>query len=226
MAEKHADALVTLGIRPLGAVTSYGYIQRGERVEHGVYQVRKFTEKPNQGEALKYIASGEYYWNSGMFVWRADTILTQLRKHLPQSFGGISEIADAWNTPAKKEKLERLYPTLMRISIDFAVMERAEKVLVVEMGCNWVDVGSWPAMESVIHADNDGNVNACSRTLHLASRGNIVVSEEEHLIATIGVDDLVIIHSRDATLICTKRDAQSIKELVGYVREKFGNEYV
>lgn len=226
MAEKHADALVTLGIRPLGAVTSYGYIQRGDRMEPGVYQVKKFTEKPNQGEAMKYVASGEYYWNSGMFAWRADTILPQLRKHLPQSYGGICEIADAWDDPSRKEKINRLYPTLMRISIDFAVMERAEHVLVVELGCNWVDVGSWPAMESVIHADDDGNVNACPRTLHLASRGNIVVSEDEHLIATIGVDDLVIIHSRDATLICTKRDAQSIKELVANVREKFGEAYI
>lgn len=226
MAEEHAESLVTLGIRPAGPVTSYGYIARGDRVADGVYRVRKFTEKPNQAEAMKYVASGEYYWNSGMFAWRAGTILNQLKKHLPQSHAAIREIAGAWKTPARQQKLEELYPTLMRISIDFAVMERAEHVLVVEMNCNWVDVGSWPAMESVIHADNDGNVNACPRTFHLASRGNIIVSEDNHLIATIGVDDLVIIHSPDATLICTKRDAHSIKELVAGIRQQFGEEYV
>lgn len=226
MAESNSDALVTLGIRPAGPITSYGYIARGDRVADGVYMVRRFTEKPNQSEAMKYVASGEYYWNSGMFAWRASTILGQLKKHLPQSYASIAEIAAAWNTPERQAKLEQLYPTLMRISIDFAVMERAEKVLVVEMNCNWVDVGSWPAMETVIQADNDGNVNACTRAFHLASRGNIIVSEDDHLIATIGVDDLVIIHSPDATLICTKRDAHSIKELVTNIRQQFGEQYV
>ena len=113
----------------------------------------------------------------------------------------------------------------MRISIDFAVMERADRVLVVEMGCHWVDVGSWPAIESVIQADGEGNVAACGRAIHLGSRGNIVVCEDNHLIATIGVDDLVIVHSPDATLICTRRDAAGIKELVGNVRQRYGDEY-
>jgi mannose-1-phosphate guanylyltransferase len=104
-------------------------------------------------------------------------------------------------------------------------MERADRVLVVEMGCHWVDVGSWPAIESVVHADQDGNVSACPRVLHLGSRGNIVVSEDKHLIATIGVDDLVIVHSPDATLICTRRDTQGIKELADMIRQQFGEEY-
>jgi len=106
------------------------------------------------------------------------------------------------------------------------VMERAEKVFVVEMDCHWVDVGSWPAIESVINADADGNVSACKRAVHLGSRGNIVVSEDNHLIATIGVDDLVIIHSNDATLICKKRDSQGIKELVDNISQEYGKEYL
>jgi mannose-1-phosphate guanylyltransferase len=113
----------------------------------------------------------------------------------------------------------------MKISIDFAVMEHAKKVLLVELGCHWVDVGSWPAIESVIEADEDGNVGVCEHSIHLGSRGNIVVSEQDHLIATIGVDDLVIVHSPDATLICKRRDAQGIKELVDNVRSKYGNKY-
>ena len=138
----------------------------------------------------------------------------------------MCEIADAWPTDRRRQKVEGLYPTLKKISIDFAVMERAEKVLVVEMECHWVDVGSWPAMESVVQADADGNVSACSSVIHLDSRGNVVVAEEDHLIATIGLDDLVIIHSPDATLVCPKRDAARIKELVNNIRETLGDKYL
>ena len=225
MAEENADALVTLGIRPTRPDTNYGYIARRSRIKDDVYEVRKFTEKPTMASAMKYLASGEYYWNSGMFVWRATAILDQLARHLPQTYEAVREIATAWATESRQQVLERLYPDLMRISIDFAVLERAERVLVVEMDCHWVDVGSWPAIEGVIGADADGNVNACSDVIHLGSRGNVVVSEEKHLIATVGVDDLVIVHSPDATLVCTKRDASAIKELLDDVRREHGEKY-
>jgi len=224
-AEQNADALVTLGIRPSRPDTNYGYIHRGERLSEGLYGVEQFIEKPNVASAMKYLSTGEYYWNSGMFAWRASTILNQIKKHLPQSHASIMEIAAAWKSDARDAKLQGIYPGLMRISIDFAVMERADRVLVVEMECQWVDVGSWPAIESVVHADQDGNVSACPRVLHLGSRGNIVVSEEKHLIATIGVDDLVIVHAPDATLICTRRDTQGMKELADMIRQQFGEEY-
>jgi mannose-1-phosphate guanylyltransferase len=225
-AEKHGDALVTMGVKPTRPDTNYGYVRRGERISDGVFKVVKFTEKPKMASAIKYLDSGEYYWNSGMFAWRASTILEQINMQLPASYASICEIAEAWDKEDRQQRLESLYPNLMKISIDFAVMERAEHVLVVEMDCHWVDVGSWPAIESVIHADGDGNVSACGRAVHLGSRGNIVVCEDEHLIATIGVDDLVIVHSPDATLVCTRRDAQSIKELVDNVQGEFGEEYV
>ncbi len=225
-AEREEDALVTMGIRPTRADTNYGYVWRGRRVVEGVFEVKKFTEKPNVAKAMKYVASGEYYWNSGMFTWRASAILAQLKKHLPQSYDAIARIADAWTTEDRTATIESLYPKLMKISVDFAVMERADRVLVVEMSCHWVDVGSWPAIESIINSDDDGNVSACSEVIHLGSRGNIVVSEEKHLIATIGVDDLVIVHSPDATLICKKRDATGIKELVDNVRREFGEQYL
>ncbi len=225
-AEQQPDALVTMGIRPTRPDTNYGYIWRGQRVAEGVSEVKKFTEKPNVAKAMKYLSSGKYLWNSGMFTWGARTILSQLKKHLPQSYDSISEIAGAWHTEERQQKLESLYPGLMKISIDFAVLERADRVLVVEMDCHWVDVGSWPAIESVVNADADGNVSACSHVVHLGSRGNIVVSEGKHLIATIGVDDLVIVHSPDATLICTKRDAAGVKELVDNVRSEYGKEYM
>jgi len=225
IAEENAGALVTLGVRPTRPDTGYGYIHRGTRFQEGVYEVEEFIEKPSYASTTKYLSSGEYYWNSGMFCWRATAILDQLKKHLPQSHGALTEIAKAWRTDERQTKLQSIYPKLMRISIDFAVMERAEHVLVVELNCEWVDVGSWPALDAVLQVDGDGNVSACSHAIHLGSRGNIVVSEDKHLIATIGVDDLVIVHSPNATLICTRRDAQAIKELVDNVRQQFGEEF-
>ena len=226
IAEQNSDALVTFGVRPTRADTNYGYIKRGKRMADGVYEVEKFTEKPSIASAAKYLSSGEYYWNSGIFAWRASTILRQLAKHLPQSHTAITEIASAWRTPDRQAKLSAVYPSLMRISIDFAVMERADRVIVVELNCHWVDIGSWPAMESVLQADADGNIAAAGHVIHLGSRGNIVVCVDDHLIATIGVDDLVIVHSPDATLICTKRDAQAIKELVDNVAKNHGDRYL
>ncbi|MFQ5461288.1 MAG: mannose-1-phosphate guanylyltransferase [Phycisphaerae bacterium] len=225
-AEQHPDALVTMGIRPTRPDTNYGYVRRGAQISDGVFDVEKFTEKPSVAAAMKYVSTGKYYWNSGMFAWRAATILKQLKQHLPPSYEAVEKIAQAWGTDQREEVLNREYPPLMKISVDFAIMEKAERVLVVEMGCHWVDVGSWPALESVVEADADGNVSACKRVMHLGSRGNVVVSEEDHLIATIGVDDLVIVHSPDATIICTKRDAQCIRELVNNIGEQFGEEYL
>ncbi|MCO6437364.1 MAG: mannose-1-phosphate guanylyltransferase [Phycisphaerae bacterium] len=224
-AEEHADHLVTIGVRPTRPDTNYGYIRRGEHVTRDVYRVSRFAEKPDMASAMKYLASGDYYWNSGMFFWRVGTILGQLDKHLPQTAGPVREIARAWQTAERDRLLHDLYPKLMKISIDFAIMERAKQVLVVEMACHWVDLGSWPALETVLAADAESNVSNGPNVIHLASRGNIVVSEQDHLIATIGVDDLVIVHSADATLVCTKRDVANIRELVDEVRKKHGEGY-
>ncbi len=226
VAEERPDALVTMGITPTRADTNYGYVRRGARIADGVFEVERFTEKPESAQAKEYLASGQYYWNSGMFVWRAQTILDQLENHLPDSHAGIMEIAAAWSTDQRKAKLNRIYPTLEKISIDFAVMERAERVLIVEMDCKWLDVGAWPAMEAIFEADTDGHVSVCGKAIHHASTGNIAVSQEDHLIATLGVDDLIIVHSSDATLVCSKREVHRLKELVEKVKEEFGEQYL
>ncbi len=132
-----------------------------------------------------------------------------------------SEIAADWDTPRRGAKLEAVYPHLPKISIDFAVMEKAPRVLVLEMDCKWVDLGSWAALEGVIDADADGNVIAAPRTVTLNARNNVLVSEDDHLIAAFGVEDLVVIHSADATLVCRKQDAQALKELVTKVTDRY-----
>jgi len=226
VAEKQAEVLVTMGIKPSRPDVNYGYIWRGDRLGEGTYTVRQFKEKPDAETAEEYFSSGEYYWNSGMFVWRSSTILGELKKNLPSSHDAACEIASAWATEEGRRKLERLYPDLEKISIDYAVMEHAAHVQVVELDCRWVDVGSWPALSSVIEADSDGNVSACEDVIHLDSHNTIVASEEKHLIGTIGVDDIVVIHSPDATLVCRKDDTTRIKELVEAVRAKYGEKYL
>ncbi|UCE59662.1 MAG: mannose-1-phosphate guanylyltransferase [Phycisphaerales bacterium] len=226
MAEERAHALVTMGITPTGPDTNFGYVQRGERVSDGVFRVEKFAEKPDVDTAKNYVSSGQYYWNSGMFAWRASAILSELEKNLPQCYGPICEIADAWDTGKRDQKLTSIYPELTKISIDYAVMEHAKHVLVVEMACDWIDVGSWPAMASVIQADADGNVSTCPRVTHRDSRTSIVVSEDDHLIATMGVDDLVVVRSPDATLVCRRDRTDDLKALVEEVRQKYGEQYL
>ncbi len=220
------EALVTYGIRPSSPQTGFGYVRRGEMVSDGVYVVQEFTEKPNITAATQYIASGEYYWNSGMFTWTIDTILDQIKQHLPKSYEGLTACGKAWDSPNRDSVVGRIYSELLKISIDFAVMEKAKHVLVVEMNCQWVDVGSWTALDHVVGPDEAGNVATTSHTINLGSRGNIIVADDDHLIATIGVDDLVIVHSNNATLICHKRDAQGIKELVSKVRAEYGETYL
>jgi len=227
VAEAYPDYLVTLGVRPTSPQTAYGYIERGEQRAKGVFQVLRFAEKPSLIDAKRFLADQRYYWNSGMFVWKTGTILGLLERFLPESHRSLTEIARVWDTASGGAKARELYPGLRKISIDFAVMERAENILMVEMDCEWADVGSWPALEFVIAPDAAANVNAASKVLHLGSQGNIVVCEDDkHLTATIGVQDLVIVHAGDATLICGKKDAQSLKELVGRIRNEFGDTYL
>ena len=225
MAEQYPEALVTMGIVPTRPETGYGYVQRGRRLGDGVFEVQRFTEKPCLDLAKEDVAGGDYYWNSGMFAWRADTILEQLSRHLPEAHLGVSRIADVWDSRHRQEELEAVYPELPKISIDFAVMEKAPRVLVVEMDCQWVDLGSWTALEGVISPDADGNVTAAPRTVTLDARGNVLVSEEDHLIAAFGVEDLVVVHSPDATLVCRKQDAQALKMLIEKVEETTGGRY-
>ena len=212
-AEQHPDALVTFGIAPTWPHTGLGYIHRGRAIAPGVYEVRRFREKPALDLAREYVASGEYLWNSGMFVWRASAFLAELARHVPESHEKLRRMADA---PGDREALMReLYPTLPKISVDFAILEKAARVIVVELPCEWLDVGSWTALARVLTADDDGNVRAggaAHRTLDAA--GNILVAEGDHLIAAIGVRDLVIVQGPRATLVCRKEDAERIKDLV------------
>jgi mannose-1-phosphate guanylyltransferase len=232
--ERHPDSLVTFGIVPTYGHTGLGYIHRGESLGlHGAYRVMNFREKPDKATADRFVESGRFYWNSGMFVWRCDTVLQELAIHLPIAHAGLVRISEAWGTADRQAVLQDVYARLPKISIDYAVMEPASQgkgkaqVVVVEMSVQWIDVGSWPALAETLDLDEHENATAAQTVLLLDSDGNIVVSQDPaHLVTTIGVSDMIVVHTRDATLVCPRAEAQRVKELVNKVKEKFGAKYL
>ncbi len=226
-AEKAPEALLTFGIRPTWPHTGLGYVHCGKTMQDGVHEVLGFKEKPDHQTARRYVESGQYFWNSGMFVWKVRTIRKSLEEFLPESMRKLAPVTEAIKagqdiTPL----LAKIYPTLEKISIDFAVMEKARKVMMVELKCEWLDVGSWPALESVSELDEQGNVVVAPNAFLLDSLRNIVVSENDHLLAVLGMDDCIIVHSADATLVCSKSDSQRLKDLVGLIARQYGPKYV
>ena len=227
-------ALVTFGLIPTHGHTGLGYIHRGEALtlrsgSKGAYRVQKFIEKPNKPDADRYVESGRYYWNSGMFVWRCDTVLNELAIHLPDAYAGLVKIGNAWDTPDAQAVLQANYPGLTRKSIDYAVMEPASTgkgkahVVVVEMPVQWLDVGSWPALAETLPSDDHDNTVSGGVCVLVDSFNNIVVSQDpEHLVALLGVSDMIVIHTSDATLVCPKTEDQRVKELVDKVKVKTG----
>ncbi len=241
--EQHHDLLVTFGVVPTHGHTGLGYVQRSSAIDDvdgqtGVYSVQAFKEKPDKPTADRYVESGRYYWNSGMFVWRAATVLDALKEFLPESHRGLSKIADAWGTDQQAQVVSDVYPSLPKISIDYAVLEPAsrrsgatEGVAVVELPVSWLDVGSWPALAETLDTDDADNAIDAPATALLESDANIILSRDEktpdHLIALIGVSDMVIVHTADCTLVCPKADAEKVKQLVeGPLKEKFGDRYI
>jgi mannose-1-phosphate guanylyltransferase len=235
--KEQPKALVTFGLIPTHGHTGLGYIHRGEALKlstgsTGAFRVMRFIEKPAKPDADRFVESGRYYWNSGMFVWRCDTVLGELAIHLPEAYKGLMTIGQAWDTPSAQQVLDQVYPTLTRKSIDYAVMEPASQgkgkahVVVVEMPVQWLDVGSWPALAETLPNDAQDNAVEAGMNVLIDSFNNIVISQDpDHLVALLGVSDMIVVHTEDATLVCPKTDDQRVKELVDRVKEKTGGRY-
>lgn len=212
------ECLVTLGIRPTRPETGYGYIKIGARQgavgEHEAYRVAAFTEKPPRDRAMAYLQEGGYYWNSGIFIWKASTILRALWEHMPQLMQALQPIAKAIGTDRERDAIQRVYPTLPKTSIDYGVMERAANTLVIPADFGWDDLGTWAALERVAPADENGNIIA-GRALAVDTRGSVVQSLKERLVVTFGVSDLVVVDSEDAVLVADKARVADLKAVVG-----------
>lgn len=225
-AQEHPDALLTFGVHPTWPHTGLGYIHCGKRI-NGVHEVQEFKEKPDHHTARQYTESGQHFWNSGMFVWQVGAIRRALEEFLPDSIAKLLPIGRAASEGKDlAAMLAEVYPTLEKISIDYAVMEKAHKVLMVELQCEWLDVGDWPALENVADLDEADNIVLAKNCVVLDSMRNVLVAENDHLLAVLGMDECIVVHTQDATLVCDKSDSQRLKELVALVQQMYGDEYV
>jgi len=227
MAAEHLNALITFGITPTYPAVGYGYIHRAgaltTRQGVAVYRVHGYKEKPPEKLAEEYVASGEYFWNAGIFVWRTATVLDALRQLKPAMHAAVERIADAWRTPRRDEVLRREFEAIERTSIDFAVMEHAaeagKEVLAVQATYRWDDVGSWLALERMNPQDADGNTLLATHA-GLHTRDCVIVANPGHLVATIGVDNLLIVQDGNATLVADKREEATVKHLVELLKKR------
>lgn len=229
-AAKVADRghLVTLGITPSQPETGYGYIHRGEPLpgadDRPAYRVLEFIEKPDRATAERFVASHEYYWNSGMFVWRVDVILREIRRLMPRLAAQLGEIEAALETPRARAVLERVWDGVANQTIDYGVMERAEDVAVVPADIGWSDVGSWATLFELLPADGKGNV-VIGEHLGVETRNSLIYSPRR-LIATVGIEDLVIVDTDDALLVCPRHRAQEVKALVDELKRSNRHKYL
>ena len=221
---KESDSLVTIGIKPTFPSTGYGYISRAGEREEGVWQVERFVEKPDLPTAKEYVQSGQYLWNSGVFVFKVSTILSAFETYLPEMKAQMGQIFDSRNTPREAEVLREIYPTLQSISIDYGIMEKADNVLVLEGDYAWSDVGSFDALDTVYKPDEQNNISIGDALL-IDSEGCIARAQEK-LIALVGVKDLVVVESEDAILVCPKEAAQDAKKAVELLRQQGREEYL
>ncbi|MFD0518127.1 mannose-1-phosphate guanylyltransferase [Paractinoplanes durhamensis] len=222
--------LMTLGITPTRPETGYGYLECGSVVGDGpVMAVQEFKEKPTYDVAESYVKSGNYLWNAGMFVWRVDVFLAELSRQQPQLAAGISRIAQAWDSPAREEVLGEVWPTLPRISVDYAVMEGAAtvgRVGTIPGDFGWNDVGDFHTLGEVLVSDHAGNVvvgneadGSKAGVLLRETENLVVVPTPGRLVAALGVRDLVIVDTPDAVLVCPRDRAQEVKSLVDALKD-------
>jgi mannose-1-phosphate guanylyltransferase/mannose-6-phosphate isomerase len=220
------DYLVTLGIRPHRPETGYGYIKTGGRFGEsqleGVYSVDRFVEKPDQKTAEEYLRSGQYFWNSGMFVWKIRTFLQEIERHMPSLHQGLQEIQLNIGRGDLAETVDRVFSSFEPVSVDYGIMEKTSRAAVVPADIGWSDVGSWNALEEVTDKDADGNIVA-GNVINIGTV-NSVVYADRRLVATIGLEDTIVVDTPDATLVCSKAKAQDVKKVVDELKKRNAEE--
>lgn len=236
LAEKE-DRLVTIGIKPTDPATGYGYIKYNKRMQeiaHRVgavsqkritaYPVSDFVEKPSLSIAKSYVEQGCYLWNSGMFVWKTSVILKYFEKLLPDIYECLMEIEEAIGTEREQETIERVYPTIPKISVDYGIMEKADHVIMLDGDFGWSDVGSWDTLDTLYDTDENNNV-IYGEQIHIGSK-NCIAYGKDKLIATIGLENVVIVETEDAVLVCDKSKAQEVKRIVEILQEQGKEQYL
>lgn len=225
--------LVTLGITPNYASTAYGYIQRGAKqtLPSGTiyYQVDRFKEKPSAEVAEEYLKSGEYYWNSGMFIWLAERILEEIATSMPILMKGLEQIQPLIGSAEERERQEQVWSQLTPQTIDYAIMEKAANVVVLPADdLGWYDIGGWAGLYEVLDRDENGNVFGAENTIVTDTHGTIVYQDDDEthrLIALLGIEDLVVVDTADAILICPREKAEEVRKIVRILSEQRDGKY-
>ena len=213
----NSKGLVTIGITPNRPETGYGYIQFDEKeVSNNVYKVLTFAEKPNLETARRFIESGDFLWNAGIFIWRVDTILEEIKNFLPDLHEGLLEIESAIGTTDFEKQLVSVYGQLKSVSIDYGVMEKAQNVFLTKADFYWNDVGSWEAVYEVAEKDEEGN--ALVGDVYTEKTFGSYVFSPKKFVATIGVENLIIIDTHEALLVCNRDNAQEVRQIVEYLK--------
>jgi mannose-1-phosphate guanylyltransferase len=221
--DDNRDALLTFGIEPTFPSTGYGYIKRGKPVAESraisFFEVDTFREKPTLDVAEAFLREGGYLWNAGIFLWRADVLIENMARHLPDLYRDLSKLEPVIDGKGFVDALAAAYPSLQQISIDYGIMEKAKRRCVASVSYRWDDVGSWDALERLIPPDEAGN--RVEGTCHAVDAKDNIVSARGGMVGLVGVEGLVVVHTPDATLVCRKEDAEAVKRLV----EGLGEEY-
>jgi mannose-1-phosphate guanylyltransferase len=212
-----SEGLVTIGIKPLRPETGYGYIQIDEKqVKDNVYPVYTFAEKPNYSTAVMFLESGDFLWNSGMFIWRTDAILSEIKELMPDLYDGLQQINKEIGTKDFDDTLVKVYGQLKKTSIDYGIMEKSKKVFLVKGNFNWNDVGSWEAVYQLSGKDEEGNVKVGD--VYTDMTVDSYVYSPDKFTALIGVDNLIVINNEDALLICKRDKSQEVKKVIDYLK--------
>ncbi len=224
------DRLVTFGVRPTYPAESFGYIQQGEPLPAGpgeapAFAVASFKEKPPTSVAREYLAAGTYLWNAGIFVWRAATILEALAERQPECLRHLEAIAAAWEGPDRERVFAEEFAAIKGISIDYAVLEHASDVAVIEAPFGWDDLGGWSAVARQRGEDRAGNT-VVGRHIGIDSRGTIVHTDGDHLVVTLGLEDMLVVHTADATLVADRGHEEAVRKVVAELESRGWNEFL
>ncbi len=226
------DFLVTLGITPSYPATGYGYIQKGEFLGEyrglEVFRVKRFKEKPNRELAEELVSDGDHVWNSGMFIWRIDTVMAEIERQMPDLYKKLSTVSEQWGTDERTETLDAVWPTIHPETIDYGIMENARKVAVVPShGLGWDDIGSWESLFEVLESDESGNIVMRGEHASFDTQGTLICEDSaDRMIVTVGVEDLIIIDSGNAVLVCDRKQAQRVRDVVNYLKENGRDDYL
>jgi mannose-1-phosphate guanylyltransferase len=217
--------LVTIGIRPTFPASGYGYIQRGDEIGQvgniSAFKVKRFTEKPDRMTAEKMVSAGDFDWNSGMFIWRCETILEEINQYMPDLGKTMASILPSWGKTSQTKELASDWSRIIPQSVDFGVMEKTKKAVVIPAhSLGWNDVGSWQALFDILPSDEKGNIILRTQHKGMDTENSLVYSEnQERLVVTVGVKNMVIVDTHDVLFICPKDDTQNLRQVVTYLKE-------